>query len=115
FYPIYSVFGASPADSNAAVVNSQINFPMKGKNFFRLGSPSSNPTRTERITKTFTVTSTNYLLDIAFIALLSRGHWCCDAAMFRVFIDNNQCSVIYSAASANNNCYVNKGMQFYLV
>jgi len=111
-YPIYSVFGDSATNSNAAIVNPQITFPMKGKNFFRLASSNSSPTRTERLTKIFAVTPTNYMLDIAFISVLSRGHACCESAMFQVNLNNSNCPNIYTNGSPPGSCAVSKGVTY---
>jgi len=112
-YPIYSVFGTSTADANAAIVNPQIGFPMKGSNVFRLGSSSTAP-RLERISKTFTITPTDHILDVAFISVLAKGHDCCYGAMFKVTINSFTCPLIFASAAAPGSCAdMNKGITFY--
>ncbi len=113
-YPIYSVFGSTNADANAATVNPQLNFAMKGNNFIRIGSSSATPARFERVSKTFTVTASNYVLDVAFIAVLTKGHACCDAAMFKVTINSFTCPLIFASGAGTSQCPdVNNGMTFY--
>ena len=84
-YPIYSLFGSSPAPAAASMANPQINFPMGGTKFFRLNQHLGSGT--DRLSTTILVTDETSFIDIAYISIINRAHNCCNDPGFRIEID----------------------------
>lgn len=76
-YPIYSVFGTGTV-AGASAANPQINGGLFGTKFLRLNDMLTGDYSIERLSRTFAVTSSNSLFQLAFISVLSPGHNCCD-------------------------------------
>lgn len=72
-YPIHSVFG-NTLNTNATTTNG---FNSYGDWFVKINNLSAS---VNRITKTFSVNSTNYIFDFAFVAVMQGQHCCCDNA-----------------------------------
>lgn len=66
-YPIYSVFGSVPNTGGAF-----------GNNIIMVNDNTPNGSA-QKISKSITVTTSNYYLQLAFISVLGIGHGCCDA------------------------------------
>jgi hypothetical protein len=104
-YPIYSVFGASP--NTGTTVNPGI--ITSGNNFIRINS-SYNNNSISRLSKTFSVTAGNAILDLAYISVFATGHSCCDGSAFivRVWSANTNSYIScpsFSTASPGSGCY----------
>lgn len=117
FYPIYSVFGSVTGNTNAAVVNPQITSAMMGNNFIRINSGTAGDFSMEKISKTFSVSSSNALFRFAFISVLSAGHLCCDAGGFVIRVTNVTTnslltSVSYSASGISSSCSNTTGINY---
>lgn len=107
-YPIFSVFGTSQGDPNAEANNPQIAQGMFGDNFIRINN-STNDYSIEKLSKTFSVTSSNALFQFAFISVFNTGHGCCDAGAFQIrLINATTNSVIacpnFSASALSSAC-----------
>lgn len=105
YYTIYSVFGSSPAPASASLANPQINFPMGGSKFFRLGQALGSGMN--RLSVTITVSDSTSFIDLAYASVINRAHTCCQDPGFRIEIDQatpcgtvltNDCSNVQSVA-----------------
>lgn len=86
-YPIYSVFGSGPINTQASTTNSHIPFGLRGTNFIRINN-DENDYSMEKLSKTFSVTPNNALFQFAFISVFYPGHGCCDAGAFNIRLLN---------------------------
>lgn len=120
FYPIYSVFGSTPAPAAANAANPQIAQGMFGSKFIRINSNQNNYSMA-RLTKTFSVSPTNAVFQFAFISVFSTGHGCCDAGAFKITLytvgANNSLTAIpcpqFTASALSSACSnTNNGINF---
>ena len=121
-YPIFSVFGSTAANPNAALNNPQIAQSMFGDKFIRINSSGLGAQQAysvERLSKTFAVTSNNALFQFAFIFVSSTGHSCCSAGAFQIKLTNATTNSViacpsYSAAGPSGSCqnYTVNGINF---
>jgi hypothetical protein len=120
-YPIFSVFGSTAANPNAALNNPQIAQSMFGDKFIRINSSGlgTQAYSVERLSKTFAVTSNNALFQFAFIFVTSTGHSCCSAGAFQIKLTNATTNSViacpsYSAAGPSTGCqnYTVNGINF---
>jgi gliding motility-associated-like protein len=110
-YPIFSVFGDGPVNTQTActVNNPQIPFGMKGNTFIRINN-DQNDYSMERLSKTFSVTPNNALFQFAFIPVFYSGHPCCGAGAFNIRLLNASAgnTVLtcpqFSAAAPSSDC-----------
>lgn len=108
-YPIYSVFGSTPAPAAAAAANPQILQGMFGSTFFRLNSQQTGDLSIEKISKTFSVTPSNALVQFAYILVFNGPHTCCTSGSFKVRILNASANTVvpcpaFTVYAANPNC-----------
>jgi hypothetical protein len=116
FYPIYSVFGSVPGSTAAAAANPQLGVAMSGTNVLRLNSHQAGGPRIERMARTYTVTPSANMLDIAFVAVIARGHDCCFGTMFKVTVDTISCPVILASGATTSPCAgANNGITYYAI
>jgi gliding motility-associated-like protein len=88
-YPIYSVFGSGTPNTFAAAVNPQIvNGQFFGGKVLRLNDGVTGDYSIEKLSKTFSVTSSNALFQFAFISVFAPSHGCCDAGGFIIRLSN---------------------------
>lgn len=86
-YKIFSVFGSSQGDPGGEIYNPQIPQGLFGDNIIRLNSGTANYGIT-RLSKTFSVSTSNALFQFAFITVFATGHNCCDAGSLQVKLKN---------------------------
>ena len=101
-YPIYSVFGAGPPSSAAALANPQLSVPMSGQRVVRLNSSTSGP-GIESMTRTLTVTDSTNILEIAFIMSVTGAHLCCESPGFMISVSTSTCQFVFNTACPNSN------------
>ena len=118
-YPIYSVFGAGPANTAAAAANPQITSAMTGNKVIRLNDGVSNFS-IQRLSKTFSVTGQNSLFQFAFISVFATQHSCCDASAFSIKLTNATTNSVitcpnFSVSAPGSLCLGGPGTPFYYV
>ncbi len=104
-YPIFSVFGSVANTGNT--INPLIP-NMFGSNFLRLNS-GMNDNSIEKASKTFVVTQSNALFQVAYIGVFSTGHTCCDAGAFQIKLTNVTANTLiacpgFSASGPSTQC-----------
>ena len=114
-YPIYSVFGVA-ANTGSSVNPSIAN--MYGSNFLRLNN-STNDYSIEKLTRTFAVTPSNALFQLAYIGVHYSGHSCCDAAAFQVKFTNATTSTTlacpgFSTVGLSSACSTSSTANYYV-
>lgn len=116
-YPIFSVFGSSAGDPNAEATNTHVTQGMFGDNVIRINSNLNNYSMV-KLSKTFSVSSSNALFQFAFISVFSTGHGCCDAGAFQIKLSNATTGQpitcpSFSASALSTACTnTNTGIQF---
>jgi gliding motility-associated-like protein len=105
-YPIYSVFGSTPAPSAASAANPQIPGGMFGNSFIRIND-DHNDFSIHKLSKTFAVTPATALFQFAFISVFYPGHGCCDAGAFSIKLYSNGNQIpcpTFSASALSSAC-----------
>ncbi|WP_317897348.1 gliding motility-associated C-terminal domain-containing protein [Aurantibacillus circumpalustris] len=109
-YPIFSVFGSGPANVAASAANPQItNGQFFGSKVLRLNDGVTGDRSIERLSKTFSVSSSNALFQFAFISVFAPGHGCCDAGGFIIRLSNASTNAVlpcpvFSVSAPSSQC-----------
>ncbi len=123
-YPIFSVFGTGTV-SGAASTNSQITQGMFGTKVLRLNDENTGDYSMAKLSKTFSVSSSNALFQFAFISVFAPGHGCCDAGAFQIKLYDNGTSASgtpttiscpsFSVSAPSTACTATVPMTYYIV